>query len=379
MRILLAPDKFKDALNAEEVCSAFKEGILLANPNAKVCIAPLADGGEGTLELLVKSSSGQFNDCEVLDPLFRPIKVLYGISKDGRTAFIEMAKASGLQLLNASERNCMNTSSIGTGQLILDAIQKGCKHIILTIGGSATNDAGMGMAHALGYRFYDSAGEALIPIGKNLINVCRIANNEVLKSISDVTFQVACDVHNPLFGENGAAFVYAAQKGASGNEILILDQGLKNIAKQIAQSLKKEIAYVPGSGAAGGMGGGAIAFLNATLHPGIDLVIEHTRFEELVQKTDFIFTGEGKIDKQTLSGKVIQGIAKIAQKYQKPVFAFGGTVELSLDEILQSGLQYVCSISHKPQSLPEAILSTRENLIKTAYNLISLMMNIQKK
>jgi glycerate kinase len=326
MKILIAPDKFKDSLSAMEVCNAIESGIKRFDEAIETIKHPLADGGEGTLTILQNYFKLEIVTVTVKDPLFKDISVCYMVSKD--TAYIEMANASGLQLLDKKEKNCFNTTTYGTGQLILDAVNKNLKKIILFIGGSATNDAGIGMATALGYQFLDENNLEINPIGKELLLIKTINSDNLAFDINKLNVTVVCDVKNPLFGANGAAYVYGPQKGASEREIEILDLGLQNFSNQVTKFLYKEVAYISGAGAAGGLGGGAIAFLNAKIQSGIDFVMEQTGFDTLINSNvDLIITGEGSVDKQTLEGKVIKGISERAHLLNIPFSIIAGVIK----------------------------------------------------
>jgi glycerate 2-kinase len=353
MKVVICPDKFKDSLTAFEVCQAMQQGIHAALPGAEVVLHPLADGGDGTAEILTWHNGGTFVNVEVHDPLFRKIHARYGLSKDKQTAYIEMAEASGLKLLKPTERNCMHTSTLGTGELIMHAITHGVSKIILCIGGSATNDAGMGVATALGYRFLDKGGNALKPIGENLSRVASIDVSH-FKQITLPEVWVACDVGNPLYGPQGAAYVYAPQKGASENDIQQLDTGLRNWASVVKKAFHTEVDSIPGAGAAGGLGAGALAFLNARLMPGIEMVMELTRFAHTLPGTTLILTGEGKIDAQTLHGKVIMGVSELASQHTIPVAALCGTLDATPELTSQMGLHYAASVLQGPCTLQEA-------------------------
>jgi len=319
VKILIAPDKFKGSLSAKEVCEALSEGILRGNTSVEIFTKPLADGGDGSLVVLQHYLDVKTITTTVHDPLMRPIQASYSMADTA--AYIEMSKASGLVLLQEGERDCMNTSSFGTGELIADAIKKGANKIYLFIGGSATNDGGIGIANALGYRFFDAVENLLEPIGRNLALIKRIDNTQLLYDLSTISFKVICDVNNPFYGKNGAAYIYAAQKGASTEDIILLDKGLENLANCLNHQNFPVIAQVPGAGAAGGVGGGAIAFLGAKLVAGIQTFIELTQLENTLKDCDLIITGEGKIDRQTEQGKVVSGVCQLAKKYEKPVIA----------------------------------------------------------
>lgn len=369
MNLLIATDKFKDALDAPEVCLAIERGIRQVMPSATVRSFLLADGGEGTARILALHSGGQEVTCQVKDPLFRPVEAAYGLSGDGKTAFIEMAQASGLHRLKPEERNPLHTSSFGTGELIADALRRGVQKIVLGIGGSATNDAGMGMAAALGYAFPDEASQLLEPVGGNLSKVHRIEGEWP----AAIEVEVLCDVDNPLYGPKGAAQVYGPQKGATPEVVKVLDAGLKHFARVLETHTGKALADVPGAGAAGGLGAGAMAFLNARLLPGIETIMAYTEFEAALKGVDLIVTGEGKIDGQTSSGKLISGIARKAAAHNIPVLAFCGALEASAAEVRALGLMAAFPILAQPQSLEEALRHTAVNLEQTAARVFSLI------
>jgi len=350
MHVLVVPDKFKGSLTAHEAAEAIRAGLAVAHPDWTVAVQPVADGGEGTAALLTEATLGTFKSCAVADPLGRPITARYGLSGNRRTAFIELAEASGLQLLKQTDRNPLYTSTLGSGELIQDALDSGVTELVLCIGGSATNDAGIGLAAALGYQFFDAREQPVFPIGANLIRIARIDNTAVHPSIRQVRIRVACDVTNPLYGPMGAAFVYAPQKGAHEADVYKLDDGLRHMAALVEQTWGLLVADEPGSGAAGGVGFGARVFLNAQLEPGFALVAQYTQLAEAVAKADLIITGEGKLDSQTLHGKVIRGIAELGQAQQKPVVAFCGKLDLTPLQVRQLGLQQAIAIS--PPRLP---------------------------
>ncbi len=354
VNILIASDKFKGSLTARQVNEAIREGLLSIDPTLNIVSIPLADGGEGTCDLLTEFRGGSKVNLKVLDPLFRGIESGYGIASDGKIAFIEMAKASGLQLLKPEERNALNTSTFGTGQLIADALNRGVNKIILAIGGSATNDGGIGMAEALGFVFLSEGQKRLKPVGQNLIHIHSVREDQRNPHIDHVEFIVIYDVKNPLFGEQGAAYVFAPQKGATPQQVRQLDQGLEHFAKVIQQQYKIDINF-PGAGAAGGLGGGAKLFLNARFSPGIDFILQFTSLEKQVKEADLVITGEGKIDEQTFSGKVVQGVAQLAAKHQKKCIAFTGKLDLPPDRIMDLGVQKVIALAGANTSDKEAM------------------------
>lgn len=359
MNILLAPDKFKGSLSAHEVCQALTTGIKQVNSQANIISRPLADGGDGSLDILDHYFDLETITLRVQDPLFRSINATYKLAH--RTAYIEMSAASGLVLLKKEERNCMETSSIGTGELIRHAINQGVKQIYLFIGGSATNDGGIGIAHALGYEFKDQHGNTLNPIGKNLKLIKKIDTTKLAFQLDAIEFRVVCDVNNPFYGKNGAAYIYAPQKGATPQEVHHLDQGLQHLATLLKSNNYQDIANIPGAGAAGGVGGGSIAFLNAKLLSGIQTFLEITELEKQLQQADLVITGEGYLDAQTTQGKVISGVCDLAKRYKKPVIAVCGDAEKSVIEKLS--LQEVYTIRARSKSLSESMELAKEKLI----------------
>lgn len=369
MKFVLAPDKYKSSLTGTEFCVIVGKVLNTRYPNAEVVELPLADGGDGTIEVVQQYLDAQRIQHTVNDPLFRPIQATYLFSEAKKAAFIEMAEASGYRLLRPEERNAVNTTTYGTGELIADAIAKGAQHVFLGIGGSATNDGGMGMAQALGYTFKDKDANYLRPIGKHLSEAVEILP-PTSKTIKAVDFKVACDVDNPFYGASGAAKVYARQKGASEKEIEQLDVGLKHFAKVVKKQFGIDLQEIPGSGAAGGLGGGAVAFLNAQLVSGIELVKEIADFETKIDGADWIITGEGRLDDQTLSGKTIGGVLQAAKKQQIQVAALCGKVDLSVAEQQKMGLAYTASISDGMPNLEIALQKTAENLEQAAFEFV---------
>lgn len=374
MQILIAPDKFKHSLSSFDVCKAIEEGLLLASPKFSVQCLPLADGGDGLSDVLEYYLKPVKQKVKVKDPLFREITSTFLLSEDGKTAFVEMAKASGLALLAPKEYNCRLTSTYGTGQLVLAAVMAKTEKVIIGIGGSATNDAGTGMAAALGYRFLDSAGIAVEPIGENLAKIMTIDDSEVI-SFSNISFEVACDVTNPLTGPNGASRVYAKQKGASEEDIKFLEKGMKHFAGVAEKHFGIELETISGAGAAGGLGAGCLAFLNASLKSGIDLVLEIAKAVHYVKSADVIITGEGKIDTQSLNGKVISGIGKLCEQYQKRLFAFCGVSELAPEQLRELHIEQAFAISTTSQNLDEAHKKAYENLKVSARQFGEALLN----
>ncbi len=363
MKFVIAPDKFKGSLTGFEFCDAVEEGLRMVFPEAEILKMPLADGGDGTMEVVRHYLKGEIVTLRVNDPLFRPVASSYLYAPASRIAYIEMAEASGLKLLKDAERNCMQSTTLGTGELLAHAIQQGAREIILGIGGSATNDAGMGMAAALGFAFLDKNNKPLLPIGSNLIHVKKIDSSGVHAQLNNVRVKVACDVTNPFYGKNGAAYVYAAQKGASDEDIAQLDDGLRNFAQILDRQYNTDVQKIPGAGAAGGFGGGASVFLKATLTSGIELIKDMADLNSQIKNADWIITGEGKLDKQTLSGKTIDGVLKSANRENIPVAVFCGAIDLSEENAKEMGIAYMVAISRDMPNLEEAIKRSYENMV----------------
>lgn len=372
MNILVAPDKFRGSLEAAEVCQAIKEGVLLAYPDANVTTVPLADGGEGTAQILTEQAQGEFVTTKVNDPLGRDIAAAYGLSRDRQTAFIEMAAASGLALLSGNERNPLLTSTFGTGQLIIHALDQGVTKIILGIGGSATTDGGIGMAMALGFRIYDQNNTLLDPEGAALNHIARIETEGADKRLKNLQVTVACDVTNPLYGPNGAAYIYGPQKGADPDMVRVLDDGLKNLAKIASQTFDNDVSDYPGAGAAGGLGAGCLWFLNAVLKDGVSIVIEQSRIQERIVSADLVITGEGKVDSQTLSGKVVKGLADFCGMHHVPLAVVCGTLQITSEQARDAGITYATSVLNRPMDLDTA-QHEAFGLVKDAtFNLVRL-------
>ena len=373
MKFVIAPDKFKGSLSAFEFCDAVEEGLRMVFKEATILKMPLADGGDGTMDVVQHYINGGKVSVMVHDPLFRSIQASYLYSEKTKIAYIEMAEASGLKLLKDEERNCMNTTSLGTGELIADALQKGAQEIILGIGGSATNDGGVGMAHALGYRFLNGHNQELKPVGSHLLDVKRIDTSNLHPKLSEVQFKVACDVTNPFYGKNGAAYVYAKQKGASEAEITLLDQGLRNFTGIILKQYGIDVQQVSGAGAAGGIGGGAHVFLRGVLTSGIHLIKELANFDTAIERADWIITGEGQLDEQTLAGKTIDGVITSAVSKNIPVAALCGSVNISIKQQQDFGLTYVVSIVRGVSNLQQAIEKSYDNLVNASYNFANIL------
>ena len=326
-KVVVASDSFKGCLSSIEVAEAVEKGIHAVHPDCQVLKLAVADGGEGTIKALLTTMGGRIIKTEVQDPLGRPIDAGYAILKDG-TAVIEMSKASGLTLLQPSERNPLLTSTYGTGQLIADALHKGCRKFLIGIGGSATNDAGTGMLEALGYRFMDAEDNLLNGRGESLGKIKYMDTSNAIAGLNEASFIVACDVNSPFHGPKGAAYVYAPQKGATPQMVERLDNGMKNFAYIIEKTTGRNISEIPGAGAAGGLGGAFKAFMNAELRKGAEMVLDAVGFDDIIRDADLVITGEGKIDAQTMTGKLPYAVARRAGIQGIPVLAICGTAEI---------------------------------------------------
>ncbi len=347
-------------------------GILLAFPKAKITAIPLADGGEGTAKALTLHAGGKFVTVEVKDPLGRPIEATYGLSVDSKTAYIEMAAASGLALLTEDERNPGQTSTFGTGQLIADALERGVAHIVLGIGGSATTDAGVGLAAALGYRFLDDRGQEVPSTGEHLPEIASIHSEKINPKLSQVKITVACDVTNPLYGEQGAAYIYAPQKGATPEQVEALDQGLRHLADVATRTFGYDVSLRPGAGAAGGVGAGALWFMNANLEPGAAIVLQQTQIETHIREADLVITGEGKMDQQTLQGKLVLELANVCLRHKVPLAVVCGTLSVSPEELLHTGITYAVSAIDRPMSLEVAQTAAFSLVRQATFHLVRL-------
>lgn len=353
-KAVLAIDSFKGCLTSAEAEAAAAEGVHAALPECEVIRIPVADGGEGMLDVLIAATHGKSISVQAHGPLMELREARYGISGDGQTAFIEMAAISGLPLVTPEKRNPMQTTTFGTGELIRDALQRGCRHFIIGLGGSATNDAGLGMLRALGFRFPDKTGNVSGYGGQMMGKVDSIDTSSVHPLLSGCTFTAACDVRNPFYGTDGAAYVFAPQKGADAAMIEALDTGMRHLAAVIFRTTGKDISSCPGAGAAGGRGGSLSAFLNAELKPGIQLLLEMQNFAEQIKDADLIITGEGKSDRQTVMGKVPYGILTEARKQHIPVVLIAGGIE-DTDILTRAGFHGIFSITPSPVALEQAM------------------------
>ena len=353
MKIVVAPDSFKGSLTAVEVSDAIEQGVREIFPEAEIVKIPMADGGDGTVQCLVNATGGEILREKVTGPLGDEVWASYGILGDKKTAVIEMAEASGLTLVPENKRNPLITTTYGTGQLIKFALDQGCRKMIIGIGGSATNDVGAGMVQALGAKLLDKEGEEIGFGGGELKKVFRIDTKYLDNRLSETEVLIASDVSNPLCGPKGAARVYGPQKGATPEMIKKLDESLAYFAEIIKRDLNKDIKDILGAGAAGGLGAGLMAFLDAELKPGIEIIIEIVKLEQAIKDADLVITGEGKIDSQTIYGKAPIGVAKIAKKYNIPVIAVAAIIGDDADIVHQHGIDNLIKVSEPPMSLTE--------------------------
>ncbi len=371
-KFIIAPDSFKESLTSLAAAEAMKAGIEKVFASAEIELIPMADGGEGTLEVIINARKGEFRKVTVTDPLGRKIEAQYGFISEDKKAVIEIAKACGLQLINKGARNPLNTTTYGVGQIIIDALDNGAKHLIICLGGSATNDGGLGMLMALGAKAYNKFGEKIGLGGKELINIDYIDVSSLDSRLKDINIEVACDVENPLVGKNGATFVFAPQKGADEKIIEVLEEGMLNYSRIIKECLKVDVGNMPKAGAAGGLGA-AFILLGANMVSGVDLVLKHTNFEEKVQGAAYIFTGEGSVDYQTKYGKTIAGIGQIGKKYNIPVIVLAGKVGDNIDELYSMGITAVFGIIDKPKELDEALKDGFKSIEKVSENIARIL------
>jgi glycerate 2-kinase len=375
MKIVIAPDSFKESMTAAEVCAAVEAGFRKVFGDADYLHVPVGDGGEGTVQSVADATDGRIVEVQATGPLGDKVDAFYGITGDGKTAVIEMAAASGLHLVPRESRNPLVTTTRGTGELILDALDKKVERIVLGLGGSATNDGGAGMASALGVKFLDVNGEELRPGGEALSELLTIDVSEMDPRLKSVKVDVACDVTNPLTGPLGASAVFGPQKGATPEMVGILDESLKRYAEVVERVLFIPVDELPGAGAAGGLGAGVVAFLDGKLQSGIDLVLDVIGFEEGVRDASLVITGEGRIDSQTVHGKAPVGVAKRAKSVAAdvPVIAIAGSVGPDYEAVFEHGIDAVFSVVNGVVTLEEALANGAVNVEKTAENIARLL------
>lgn len=370
MKIIIAPDSYKDALSAREAAGAIVTGCARALPQAQLVQCPMGDGGEGTLDALLAATGAERRVTEVHDALGRPINASWGWHAASATAYVELAEASGLQALTDAERTALHSTTLGVGELIRDALDAGAKRLILTLGGSATNDAGAGMLAALGARLLDAEGQPLPPGGAALARLTELDLNGLDPRLATLKVDTAVDVDNPLLGERGASAIFGPQKGATAADVTQLDAALAHFADHVASALGKDHRALPGAGAAGGMGFAAAAFLGARLQPGIDLVMDQVDFDRLLENADLVLTGEGQLDGQSLAGKTPVGIARRARRHGVPTLALAGRLSDGWQAVHDEGIAAAFALADGPLALPEALERTAELLADRAESLL---------
>ena len=374
MRILIAPDSFKGSLSAVEFCQIAAEAIERVIPNAEVRKLPLADGGEGTVESLVTTTGGQMKYALVTGPLGDQVEAFYGILGDKKTAVIEMASASGLPLVSEDKRNPMHTTTFGTGELIKKVLDEGCTSLIMGIGGSATNDGGAGMLQALGFQLLDEKGREIEWGANGLLDLRQISSENADPRLNDLKVEVACDVDNPLVGPSGASAVYGPQKGADAAMVRVMDQALMNFAQCIQEQLGLEVAHLKGAGAAGGLGAGLHAFLQAELKMGFEIIRSTVGLDDiLAEGYDLVITGEGQMNDQTVRGKLPAGIARLSKKEGIPVVAIVGSIGTGTEAMYDVGITSIFSVINRPMNLENAFNEAKELLSSTVEQVVRLM------
>jgi glycerate kinase len=370
-KVILIPDSFKGTMSSTQICSIMEQSILNYYPKATVVSLPIADGGEGSVDAFLAAIGGKRVTLSVTGPNFTPVEAYYGIVNDD-TAIIEMASAAGLPLAPQDGRPDQRTT-YGVGELILDAARRGCRKIIVGLGGSATNDGGVGAAAAVGVRFLRSDGESFIPVGQTLSDIATIDMSTRDRLLDNIEIITMCDIDNPLYGAQGAAYVFSPQKGANEEMVAFLDAQLRSLSATVEECLSKDISQLPGSGAAGGMGGGMVAFFDATLKMGIEVVLDTVRFDEQLIGTDIVFSGEGRIDSQSLRGKVVMGVAKKTQAHHIPLIAIVGDIADPIDDVYLGGVSAVFSINRVAKDFSQVMHRAPEDLALTMDNLMRFL------
>ena len=373
MKIIIAPDSYKESLSAEDVASHIESGFREVFPNAEYVKLPMADGGEGTVAALVAATRGQIIKKIVTGPLGQPVEAFYGLTGDGQTAVIEMAAASGLELVPFDQRNPLLTNTFGTGELIRDALDAGVRHIIIGIGGSATNDGGAGMVQALGGRLQDQDGKEIGFGGGSLAQLARIDISNLDSRLASCKIEVACDVTNPLIGPQGASAIFGPQKGATPEMIQLLDANLSHYCGLINRDLGIDVCFAPGAGAGGGMGAATLAFLNADLRPGIEIVVKAAGLEQAIEGADLVITGEGRIDSQTIHGKTPIGVARAAKRFGTPVIGIAGGLTADVGIVHEHGIDAVFSVLYSFCTRQEALENAADNVRMAARNIAATL------
>lgn len=373
MKIIIAPDSFKESLTSPEVAAEIANGFREVFPHADLIELPIADGGEGTVEALLAATAGQRLSARVMGPLQQPVEAAYGLCGDSQTVVIEMAAASGLHLVPEEQRNPLHTTSFGTGELIKHALDSGYRKFIIGLGGSATNDAGAGMLQALGVKFLNQQGQEIGSTGGALNELEKIDSSGLDPRLKDTHIEVACDVDNPLTGPRGASAIFGPQKGATATIVEELDQSLARFADRVRRDLGKDIENMSGAGAAGGMGAAMLAFLDADLKPGVDIVLEQVGLEQLLTDADLVITGEGRLDGQTAFGKAPAGVAKAASKHNIPVIAIAGSLGEGVESLNEYGIHAFFSVVPGPCTLAAALSNAATNIRLTAKNIAAVI------
>jgi len=377
-KAVLIPDSFKGTLSSEMICNIMAENIKKFFPECQVVSIPVADGGEGSVDCFLTALGGEKIYETVKNPYFEDMQSFYGLINNGETAVIEMASCAGLPIVE-DKKNPKKTTTYGVGQLILSAAERGCKKIIVGLGGSSTNDGGAGAAAAVGVKFYNKDGKDFIPVGGTLKDIAKIDLSKRSKAIEDIEIVTMCDIDNPMYGTKGAAFIFGPQKGASPDMVFELDNGLKNLCEVIEKDIGVDLKDVPGGGAAGAMGAGMIAFFNSSLQMGIETVLDNVNFDDVIEDADMIFTGEGKIDTQSLRGKVVIGVAKRAKMKNVPVTVIVGGADDGIDEAYDMGVTSIFTINRLPQDFQLSRSNSKENMDATMNNILRLIKSIKYK
>lgn len=376
-KVVLIPDSFKGTLSSDSICNIVGGKVKEHFPECEIVSIPVADGGEGSVDCFLTALGGEKVYETVKNPYFEDMTSFFGLINNGETAVIEMASCAGLPLVE-DRKDPRKTTTYGVGQLILAAAKKGCKKIVVGLGGSSTNDAGAGAAAAIGIKFFDKEGKEFIPVGGTLIDIAKIDISNKAKELEGIEIVTMCDIDNPAYGETGAAYIFGPQKGADPEMVKELDKGLVNICEVIEKDIKVDVHSVPGGGAAGAMGAGMVAFFDSKLQMGIETVLDTVDFDTVISDADMIFTGEGKIDTQSLRGKVVIGVAKRAKTKNVPVTAIVGGADDGIDKAYEMGVTSIFTINRLPQDLSISKHKSKENLEATADNILRLIKNCSK-
>ncbi|MCR5484768.1 MAG: glycerate kinase [Clostridiales bacterium] len=371
-KVVIVPDSFKGTLQSAEVCEIISERVKAHFPRCEILSFPVADGGEGSTDCFLSALGGEKIYLTVKNPYMEDMTAYYGLINDGTAAVIEMASAAGLPLVEG-RKDPLKTTTFGVGQMILDAAKRGCREIIIGLGGSCTNDCGAGAAAALGVRFINADGKEFVPTGGTLSSVARIDMSGMAKELKNIKIVSMCDIENPLYGEKGAAYVFAPQKGADENAVKYLDDGLRSFSDVIKRDVGKDVSKIAGGGAAGGMGAGMSAFFDSELKSGISAVLDTIGFDEKIKGADVIFTGEGKLDAQSMGGKVVIGVSRRAEKQNVPVIAVVGGADENISAVYGEGVTCVFTINRLPEPLEKSRFKSKENLRETVDNILRLI------